>query len=894
MNKIWIWKVHVILVIIILLIHSVAFAVEQTYPLYANSLPPLRLMNFPEWGGGGDQVTGIVVEALKGTVAIECLLKNPGTKVTAYKIRTKNDEIVSKTKIGEAVSEELSWTRIEIPKLTKNTKIYLNIDFSESIGYSPGLVADLPVWDSEKMQLVINNRYLSPLGWEGDIINSVIDWSKKTIAPYVRMIRDGEYKIKRFVAQPGFAFQNTKVRLKLECFDTCNGVSIDTDGDGELDTTIESNTDEIELFKEFTEVGVFTLKACTDLDSLCFETPVIVNPLSPVEQVFSKNVVVYWPKDAEFFRPYVNHIIDYIQRSIDVGYFDYWGVNRDWLPEILPIVLVPNFSFGKEMCLVDDSTGEECENDDSVVASVYGTPLWNAFGAQSGEFGKIDTIIHELAHAYDYTANLSRTAELDYEIVPIWRHEGYAVTFSGNIGYGTTFSSKHYTAYQVIRSGTYAENFIELAPEEVRGSCGGTATVCYVQSTSLCGVMFPAFWNMLSQEDIISYWSKLSYLDHDQALQAALGMTNEEYWNYFKEWALLNVPEFIEPNIETIDPQTLRFRLQGEGEYYILIYKNGAPYPIGRKYINGNEEFSLIDYYDFNATSLRLFIRQADRSQNPIPLLSKDGKEYVILLKDKASLLFVTTNRDGSSVIDTPIWNEEQYYSDQPNKVIAQTIKSQTIIPEMIVTRDQVCFDFSPYIGYTEVTTLEGDIWYDDLKIDVVSEDYNENQYFCYSSEKHGRYAGFKEKHLFIEDYYNTTPMKLQVAIKIPEVIDLSMYKNIAMSLGLRAANEDNILKVYVSCNERSHVDNVRYYFNIQVGDITYWMASLTAFNTNKTPIYVGPSVGFGEIPILQIPVNAIPEGEYTMNFIVEDNDFNVIDKKSIKIIKDANGVYVN
>ncbi|WP_153303770.1 dockerin type I repeat-containing protein [Thermosulfurimonas dismutans] len=758
------------------------FAQEVFYPLYTTSLPPLRSFALAEWG----DTTGIVVEAPEDTVAIDLLVNAPGTKLLVYEISVNGDEITSKTKIGEALSQGPGWLRVPIPKTNQKKLFYLKINFQEAEGYSRAVIADAPVWPKDSFWMVSQDRWLWRLDWGEDHPYGGVDNTGLVPRPYLRFVREGNFRLKRFEPQPGVVLQGAKVRFKVWCFGACPALKLDLEGDGIFDFILNrTNSDVTDFYYGYENPGIYYPKLCLGDGSECFESVVVVGPTgTEVDELFSENFVVYWPKSKAFLRPYAERLLKYLQRAKDTGYFAYWGFEKDWGPALTVYYYSADIEFAQDLCrFLSGNIPEEdvfaCSNEVTVATYVEGTVFWHIIGGLSSHIAAVDVFTHESAHTFDHVLNLSRALGSDYEIIPMWRHEGLVITFSRNPYYGHSRNSRHATAREAITSGKIPENFIHLRSNELLYSCGGATTECYVMSSSMNSVVFPIFWANTPQEKIVEYWKALAYRKHEEVFPEIFGVTDDDLWQKILVWAEEDIPIFTPPELKVVDSENLEFKLNGSGEYFVLVYINGSAFPTGKLRVLSGQPFSLKEFKSTSLKSLRLFVRQVKDSTSGLPLLSEAGRDFLLVFEPETSHLLHLSQYNGGSVIYSS-WLRSWEFS--PESMLYQVLNNFPVIPEMLVRQERICFDFRPFLPYISVEAMSDPAeWYlppppedSNFHIEVANfTDELQKGVICYSGYDRNKYALFHMKANFVQEYYGFSPVDQYLAIRLPVIKSL-------------------------------------------------------------------------------------------------------------------------
>ncbi|OAQ20910.1 dockerin type I repeat-containing protein [Thermosulfurimonas dismutans] len=758
-------------------------AQEVFYPFYATSIPPLRSFALSEWG----DTTGIVVEAPENTVAIEVLVNAPGTKLLVYEISINGSEIISKTKVGEALSQGPGWLRVPVPKLDQKKLFYLKIDFQEAEGYRQAVIADSPVWPKDGFWMVSRDRWLWRLEWGEDHPYGGVDNSGLVPRPFIRFVREGSFKLERFEPQPGIVLQGAKMRFKIWCFDFCPELKLDFEGDGEFDSRLtETDSRVSEFYHSYRSSGIYYPKVCSEDEKECFESVVVVGPpTTEISSLFSENFVVYWPKSKSFIKPYAERLLKYSQRAKDTGYFKYWGFEKDWAPNIAVYYYSTDINFARELCNLESGNSDDnyynCSNNVMLASYITGVPFWHLLGAISSGIASADTLLHELAHALDHILNLSRAFGGENEIIPMWRNEGLVVTFAGNPGYGYSQDSRHATAKEVFEASRVLENFIHLRSDEIFYRCGGAATECYTMSTSLNGIIFPIFWVKEPQDKIVQYWNLLAYQTHEEVFPQIFGYNNDELWQKLFIWTNENIPSFNPPELKLLERENLEFSLQGSGDYFVLVYVNGSAHPTRKIRVHSQQSFSLKEFKNNDLKSIRLFVRQVKDSTGGLPLLSEAGRDFLLVFEPETSYLLNLTQYNGASVIYSAEINNWDF---SPEAMLYQEINNFSPIPEIFVYQEKICFDFRPFTSFITVEPITGPAeWYlppppEDSSFRItVAQPIGELEegFFCYSIHNADKYALLHLRTDFVQKYYDFTPVDQYLGVRLPVV--KALYK---------------------------------------------------------------------------------------------------------------------
>ncbi|OCC14185.1 hypothetical protein DBT_2390 [Dissulfuribacter thermophilus] len=716
-------KKGIVCFLFVLLFPINLFANKQIYPLYDSSLAPYAVIKFAEWSDAENNLIGLILKVPKDTVEIDVLVSGKGTKIQAYTYNYANYRIKLQDKLGEGISSEVGeWTKIKISKLYNDSDIFLRFDFSNSIGkYLGNLPVSYKVFKDSYIKLVYHNvKYnsdsIEELEWNSPTFPTVKDGDKYTVRPYIKFIKEGNYNLESFEVQPGATFINNKLRFRIKCFNKCENIKIDLNGDDIFDFVLDDNDENdnnlkeglIDFYYVYSESKIYNVKVCSENSNDCLQSvAVIANTNIKMDSLFGENVYVFWPEKYKFLKNFAQYAISAYDVLFKIGFFDYWGFKTDFLPNYVVISYPLDKEFAKDLCVLYTQDKNFCNKEAIINNYLDGSTENIMLAGETSSITSLDIILHEFAgHPFDQMSNLMRFNHDITKDFPIWRYEGVPVIMSGNIGYGNTYGTRHYTAQKVLKSDSVLEDFIHKTSDDVVWGCNGAATDCYRLSSSLCGVIFPEWWLTITQEQFRNYYKKLGYEDHVKAFYEVFGYDNNHVWEQLVDWASDDVPDFIRPQLIVVDPNKLKFKLEGEGNYLILIYLNGSLRPTKKLFAKSNEIFELTDFKKFKIETLRLVIRQVKFAEKGWPLLSEGGSHYVLLFKENKKHFLNLTDYNGAIVIDST------QNSDLADDIVLMNITSRAIIPEMVVYKNKICFDLTNFSNLFDIMPLYDTVYF--------------------------------------------------------------------------------------------------------------------------------------------------------------------------------------
>ena len=178
-----------------LLLNILLYSNILKYPIYSPSLGLYSHVDFEKWSKNGNIMKGLVLKVPKNTIEIDVLVLGVGTKVTAYEYSLNNGHLNLIKKLGSATTPVNDWTKIKIPKLEKDTNVYLEFDFSNAKGYAKGVVVSNKLFKDFYVKPLMYNQnggyyYTFEPEWHATPFGKAIDVSNLTIRPYIRFIKE--------------------------------------------------------------------------------------------------------------------------------------------------------------------------------------------------------------------------------------------------------------------------------------------------------------------------------------------------------------------------------------------------------------------------------------------------------------------------------------------------------------------------------------------------------------------------------------------------------------------------------------------------------------------------------------------------------------------------------